>query len=90
MDKRNSWARTSGNDMERSVRVNVVPGARREKFQKEGDGIFLIHVREEAERGEANTRVRELIALHYGVSEKSVRIISGQRSHTKRLSIVLP
>lgn len=69
------------------VKVNVHAGARREKFSEKKPGLFDIVVREKAERNEANDHVRVLIARHYKVSVKAVRIISGARSPRKTLDV---
>lgn len=62
-----------------SIRIKVQAGARKETFAQISENVFEIHVREKAERNEANERVRALIARHFKVSMKNVRILSGQR-----------
>lgn len=69
------------------IRVRVNAGAKKESFQKLKDDSFAVSVREPGEQNRANTRVLELIALHYGISPKQVRIISGAHSPGKLLSI---
>jgi len=70
------------------VRVAVTPGARREIFTVKGIGSFEVSVKEPAEGNQANTRVRELLASHFGVSGKRVRFVSGARSRTKRFEVI--
>lgn len=69
------------------LRVQVKAGARKERVE-EADGGLLIFVRERAERGEANMRVRQIAALRYGVPLSRVRIASGHHSSRKLLRIV--
>ena len=69
------------------IKVHVMPGSRKETIEKTGDSSFTIAVREKAERNQANTRVRALMALHYRVSPSNVRILTGHRSPVKMLSI---
>lgn len=69
------------------VSVKVAAGAKREKVVQVAPERFEISVREEAERNMANKRVIALIALHFGVSEKKVRIVKGHRGPAKLLSI---
>lgn len=71
-----------------SYRVVVSPGARRESFREVVPGSFAIAVKEEAKGNAANQRVRELLARHFAVSEKRVRIVTGQRGKNKRVEIV--
>lgn len=69
------------------VRVVVAPGARRERIEEVKPNVFSISVREKAERGEANERVRILLARHFHTIPKSVRILSGHRGKNKTLAI---
>lgn len=69
-----------------TVTVKVTPGARREKIEEGKAGVLLLCVRERAQRGEANRRVREIIALRAGVSVKTVRIVQGAHSSKKVVS----
>lgn len=70
------------------IRVKVATGARREKFERKGENAFEIAVKEEAERGLANERVCLLVARHFGVPAKAVRVINGQRRSSKTLAVV--
>lgn len=67
-----------------SVRVSA--GAKKEQFVANEDGSYTIAVREPAKQNLANRRVLALIASHLGVSEKSLRIISGHHSPKKIIS----
>lgn len=69
------------------VRATVRPAARREKLEVIRPDAFEISVREKAERNEANERVRVLLARHFRVHTKAVKIVSGQRSSRKIFEI---
>lgn len=69
------------------VRVQVRTNTRREKFERISENEFAISVREKAEGNAANRRLLELVALHFGVPKKSVRIIRGHRVFTKVISV---
>lgn len=69
-----------------TVSVSVRAGARREHIAEGKEGTLSIAVREQAERGEANRRVREIMAERMGVPYKSMRIVRGVRSPRKVLS----
>lgn len=71
-----------------TIRVKVKPGARREKFEDRGGGVFAIAVKEPAERNAANTRVRELLASHFRVRVGNVRMMSGARSGNKTFNVL--
>lgn len=69
------------------IRVRVNAGAKKESFAQEREDSFLISVKEPAEQNRANTRVLELMASHFGILPKQIRIISGHHSPGKILSI---
>ena len=69
------------------VHLKVIAGARKENFQKVSGDHFEVSVKEKAERNMANTRVLELVATHFKVSVKKVRIVNGHRHPSKLLII---
>lgn len=69
------------------VRVEVVPGARREEMREGKNDSFILRVKEKAEGNQANIRVRELMALHFQVPLTAVRILTGHHSRSKLLTI---
>lgn len=69
------------------VKVEVTPGAKRDSVRETGEHRFAISVREKAKRGMANERVRELLAEHFNVPVKAVRIVNGHRHPRKLFSI---
>lgn len=68
------------------LKVFVTPDAKREKVEEVGDTL-RISVREPATGNQANTRVREVIALRVGKPLGKVRILTGHRSRVKMISI---
>ena len=69
------------------IKVVVQTGARKESIHKTSVDHFKISVREKAERNMANKRILELIANHFKISTKKVRIINGHH-HPHKLLIV--
>lgn len=69
------------------IKVKVLPGAKKEYFEKESEDHFEVAVKEKAQRNMANKRVVELIAKHFKVPTSHVRIISGHHSPSKILSV---
>ncbi len=61
--------------------------AGRESFREKSKDHFEVSVREEALRNMANKRVVELVALHFKVPVKKVRIVNGHRSLSKLLVV---
>jgi len=70
------------------VKVTVVVHAKKEKIVSEKDGTLMIMVKEKGERNMANRRVRELVAEHFNVSSKAVRIVAGVHAPKKRVTII--
>lgn len=69
------------------IHAKVTTGVKKEIFKIKNDDHFEISVREKAERNLANTRVIELVALHFKIPESHIRIINGHHSPSKLLSI---
>lgn len=69
------------------IRVSVSAGAKKEVFKKVKSDSFLVAVREPAEQNQANRRVLELVANHFDLLPKQIRIISGHHSPSKIFSI---
>lgn len=69
------------------IKVRVNAGAKKESFVQEHEDSFTISVKEPAEQNRANARVRELVAAHFGILPKQIRIISGHHSPGKILSV---
>lgn len=69
------------------IRVRVAAEVKKESFVQSAEDTFLVSVKEPAEQNRANTRVLELVALHFGINPKQIRIISGHHSPSKILTI---
>lgn len=69
------------------VKVKVVTRASRNAVEKISDESFRVWVTEVPERGKANERVRELLAMEFGVSKTVVRLTRGQTSSQKVFEI---
>ena len=70
------------------VKVKVTTSARKEKFEKIRDDTFSASVCEKPERNIANARVRALVAVHFKVSLKAVRIVSGHHMKSKLINVL--
>ena len=69
------------------IRVNARPGAKKELVERLSADKYDISVREPAERGMANGRIRTLLARELGLPESSVRMISGHQGTHKIFSV---
>ncbi len=72
-----------------TIRVEAKPDASREKVTESGEHAFAISVREPAQGGAANARIKTIIALRYRVPERQVRMRTGAQSRHKRFDVIL-
>ena len=72
-----------------NVKVTVTAGAKRESFIEMDPKALAICVCEKTERNEANKRVIELVADHFGVPTNRISIMTGHRSRSKILTVDL-
>jgi uncharacterized protein YggU (UPF0235/DUF167 family) len=70
------------------IRVRVKAGTRKERIQQVAEGVYTVEVKERAERGEANARVRELLAEALHVTEHTLRLVKGTTSPSKTYLLV--
>lgn len=71
------------------IKVKVVADAKKEKVEKETEGVYRIQVKEPATRNQANARVRQLLARSLGLKEGIIKLVSGHRSPNKKFEIAL-
>lgn len=69
------------------VQVKVIAGASRDNVKVIKEGKLEISVREKPKENAANSRVLELVAEHFKVPVKAVRLISGHHRPSKKVSI---
>lgn len=65
------------------IKIHAVAGAKHEVFKQDKDDHFKIAVKEPAEGNRANKRIIELIASHFVISPKKVRLVSGHHKPSK-------
>ncbi len=71
----------------RLIEVKVQPRAKRREVVPDDSGGLTVKVLSAPERGRANDEVRELLAGHFGVPVSRVRIVRGETSRHKLVSI---
>jgi uncharacterized protein YggU (UPF0235/DUF167 family) len=76
--------KTLSKNMGRYLKVRARAGMRKERVEQKDADTFLIEVREKAERGEANERIRELLAQALTLPESRLRLVKGVASPSKR------
>jgi uncharacterized protein len=71
------------------IEIKVKPGSKKEEVLPLSEGVFKVSVKEKALEGQANEAVREAIAEYFKVSRSKVQFLSGLKSKTKRLEILV-
>lgn len=69
------------------VKVRASTGAKKESVRVVSPDTLAISVKEKAERNLANARITDLVATHFGVPSKKIRMIKGHRSPSKTFAI---
>ena len=70
------------------LKVKVFPNSKKEEIIKKSEDEFEIKVKEKAERGRANKRVKEVLARYLNVSEEKLILIRGAKQKNKIFKIV--
>jgi len=71
------------------IKVRVTPDAKKETLEQDSSDHFTVSVKEPAEQNRANKRVIALIAKHFRVLTRKVRMVSGHHSGGKILNVDL-
>ncbi|MDP4020588.1 MAG: DUF167 domain-containing protein [Candidatus Adlerbacteria bacterium] len=69
------------------IRVRVMAGAKKEGIEALPNNRLKIAVKQKAAQGAANARVVALVAAHFKVPAKKVRIIRGHKTPSKILEV---
>lgn len=70
------------------IKVKVIPKSSRTELAGQlPDGTWKIRVAAAPEKGRANKALCAFLAEHFGVSQNSVTILTGESSHIKRIRI---
>lgn len=56
------------------IKIKVKPNSNREELIKISEEEFIVYLKERAEKGEANVRLRNLLAKKFGVNAKQISI----------------
>jgi len=69
------------------LNVKVLPRARKRRVEKLDSENYKVWVLTPPLRGEANKEVIETLASYFGVPPSFVKIIKGQKSRNKRITV---
>jgi len=69
------------------IKVEVNANSKKENFIQKNEDHFEIWVKEKAENNMANKKVIEILAKHFSILSKNIRIINGHH-HPHKLLVV--
>ncbi len=69
------------------IRVRVVPNSRKPYISNTAGGTYKVKVDAPARDNEANERLVEILADHFGVRKSSINIVKGAHSRDKSIEI---
>jgi len=70
------------------LKVKVFPNSKKEEIIKKSEDEFEIKVKEKAEEGRANRRVKEVLARYLNISEEKLILIREAKQRNKIFKIV--
>ncbi|MFA5271149.1 MAG: DUF167 domain-containing protein [Candidatus Omnitrophota bacterium] len=70
-----------------TIKVKVVPRAKKEKIEKVED-VFKVYMTEPAIENRANKKLIEMIAEHFKVKKYNISIIKGLKNREKTIEII--
>ncbi len=69
------------------VKVKVFPGSKTESLTRKNRDSYVLKVRERAEGGAANHKVRQMLALYFKIPEGRLRLVKGGKQPNKIFDI---
>ena len=67
--------------------VKVIPRSKKTRVEEEGQGRLRVHLTAPPVEGKANKALIGVLAGHFGVKKRQIRIIGGQKSRQKIVEI---
>jgi len=69
------------------IKVKVYPKAKKDEVIEKSKDSFEVKVKEKPKQGLANKKAIELLALYFGIPEKSIRLKKGSKQRNKIFEI---
>jgi uncharacterized protein YggU (UPF0235/DUF167 family) len=69
------------------IKVKVFPNSKIEEIIKKSDDEYIVKVKDKAEQGKDNKRVKELLANFFSTNEEKIILIKGSNQRNKIFKI---
>ncbi len=70
------------------IHIKIHPESSRDEVIGKSDHSYIVHVKEKAERNQANIKMRSLLATHFRVDLGKVKIVTGHHAGSKIIDII--
>ncbi len=70
------------------IKVKVSVESKKDQIIKKSDDSYLVSVKEKAERGQANQKVKEILASYFKVASKKIKLVKGGKKPGKIFEIL--
>lgn len=65
------------------IKIKVFPNEKKDSIVKKSEDAYIIKVREKAEEGKANQRVKEILAEYFKIVPGKIKLVKGGRRPNK-------
>lgn len=69
------------------VKLRVIPRARQNKIDVDGNGVYRIHITAAPVDGAANAAVIKMMAEYFDIPKSQIKIVRGETSRDKIIEI---
>ena len=70
------------------IKIKVTSEAKKDGIVKKSNDSYQVNVREKAERGMTNQKVKQILAIYFKVAEGKIRLIKGGKKPNKIFDII--
>ena len=69
------------------IKVKVYPESKDNVISKKSEDRYIVHVKEKAEKGEENQKVKEILVVYFHLNPGNIRLLKGGRKPNKIFEI---
>jgi uncharacterized protein YggU (UPF0235/DUF167 family) len=69
------------------IKVKVTTGSKEDLITKKDEDSYIVNVREKAERGQANQKVKAILSSYFRVPSGKIKLVKGGKKQNKIFEI---
>lgn len=69
------------------IRVKAFPSSKKNRILAKEENSLQVYTKSKAEQGKANSAIKEMLAAHFDVSLKQVKLLRGFKQQNKLFNI---